>query len=137
MLKTAIPVSEYQLSRMLRELPRTSKNTSPSRGSGAASDPDMLPNGGPQPGYRSNPSTVVATAKAAVVRQSPQFTNLRHESGGVRRFAGTVECTAVRKNLTTRGRKMGTRRARATAGMALLIQAFLPLRSGRYRRGTG
>jgi hypothetical protein len=28
---------------MLRELPRTSKKTSPSRGSGAASDADMLP----------------------------------------------------------------------------------------------
>jgi hypothetical protein len=28
---------------MLRELPRTSKNTSPSRGNGAASDADMQP----------------------------------------------------------------------------------------------
>ena len=43
MLNTATPVSAYQLSRMLRELPRTSKNTSPSRGNGAASDADMLP----------------------------------------------------------------------------------------------
>jgi hypothetical protein len=43
MLKTETPVSAYQLSRMLRELPRTSKKTSPSRGSGAASDADMLP----------------------------------------------------------------------------------------------
>ncbi len=43
MLKTAIPVSEYQLSRMLLELPRTSKNTSPSLGKGAASDADMEP----------------------------------------------------------------------------------------------
>src|SRR5262249_30419876 len=43
MLNTAIPVSAYQLRRMLRELPRTSKKTSPSRGSGAASDADMLP----------------------------------------------------------------------------------------------
>jgi hypothetical protein len=43
MLKTATPVSEYQLSRMLRELPRTSKKTSPSRGKGAASDADMQP----------------------------------------------------------------------------------------------
>ena len=43
MEKTATPVSAYQLSRMLRELPRTSKNTSPSRGNGAASDADMLP----------------------------------------------------------------------------------------------
>jgi hypothetical protein len=43
MLKTEIPVSAYQLRRMLRELPRTSKKTSPSRGSGAASDADMLP----------------------------------------------------------------------------------------------
>ena len=43
MLKTATPVSAYQLSLMLRELPRTSKNTSPSRGKGAASDADMLP----------------------------------------------------------------------------------------------
>ena len=42
-LKTATPVSEYQLRRMLRELPRTSKKTSPSRGSGAASDADMEP----------------------------------------------------------------------------------------------
>ena len=42
MLKTAMPVSEYQLRRILRELPRTSKKTSPSRGKGAASD-DMLP----------------------------------------------------------------------------------------------
>ena len=42
-LNTATPVSAYQLSRMLRELPRTSKNTSPSRGNGAASDADMLP----------------------------------------------------------------------------------------------
>jgi hypothetical protein len=40
MLKTATPVSAYQLSRMLRELPRTSKKTSPRRGSGAASDTD-------------------------------------------------------------------------------------------------
>jgi len=36
-------VSAYQLSRMLRELPLTSKKTSPRRGSGAASDADMLP----------------------------------------------------------------------------------------------
>jgi hypothetical protein len=43
MLKTEIPVSAYQLRRMLRELPRTSKKTSPSRGSGAASEADMLP----------------------------------------------------------------------------------------------
>ena len=43
MLNTAIPVSAYQLRRMLRVLPRTSKKTSPSRGSGAASDADMLP----------------------------------------------------------------------------------------------
>ena len=43
MLKTATPVSAYQLSRILRELPRTSKNTSPSRGNGAASDADMEP----------------------------------------------------------------------------------------------
>jgi hypothetical protein len=42
MLKTETPVSAYQLKRMLRELPRTSKKTSPSRGSGAASDADML-----------------------------------------------------------------------------------------------
>jgi hypothetical protein len=42
-LNTATPVSAYQLKRMLRELPRTSKKTSPSRGSGAASDADMLP----------------------------------------------------------------------------------------------
>jgi hypothetical protein len=41
MLNTATPVSEYQLRRMLRELPRTSKKTSPRRGSGAASDADM------------------------------------------------------------------------------------------------
>jgi hypothetical protein len=43
MLKTATPVSAYQLSRMLRELPLTSKKTSPRRGNGAASDADMLP----------------------------------------------------------------------------------------------
>jgi hypothetical protein len=43
MLKTETPVSAYQLRRMLRELPRTSKKTSPSRGSGAASDADMVP----------------------------------------------------------------------------------------------
>ena len=43
MLNTEIPVSAYQLKRMLRELPRTSKKTSPSRGRGAASDADMLP----------------------------------------------------------------------------------------------
>src|ERR1700722_2827233 len=43
MLNTATPVLEYQLSRMLRELPRTSKKISPSRGNGAASDADMLP----------------------------------------------------------------------------------------------
>ena len=43
MLRTATPVSAYQLSRMLRELPRTSKKTSPRRGSGAASDADMPP----------------------------------------------------------------------------------------------
>jgi hypothetical protein len=42
MLKTETPVSAYQLSRMLRELPRTSKKTSPSRGNGAASDADMV-----------------------------------------------------------------------------------------------
>src|ERR1700733_4355554 len=41
MLKTDIPVSAYQLRCMLRELPRTSKKTSPSRGRGAASDADM------------------------------------------------------------------------------------------------
>jgi hypothetical protein len=52
MLNTATPVSEYQLSRMLRVLPRTSKNTSPSRGSGAASDPDMLPMVAPSPASR-------------------------------------------------------------------------------------
>ena len=49
MLKTAIPVLAYQLRRMLRELPRTSKKTSPSRGNGAASDADMLPMVAPQP----------------------------------------------------------------------------------------
>jgi hypothetical protein len=43
MLKTETPVSEYQLKRMLRELPRTSKKTSPSRGNGAAPDADMVP----------------------------------------------------------------------------------------------
>jgi hypothetical protein len=43
MLKTAMPVSAYQLSLMLLELPLTSKNTSPRRGSGAASDADMMP----------------------------------------------------------------------------------------------
>src|SRR5580693_2659450 len=43
MLRTATPVSAYQLSRMLREFPRTSKKTSPRRGSGAASDADMVP----------------------------------------------------------------------------------------------
>lgn len=43
MLNTAMPVSEYQLRRMLLELPRTSKKTSPSRGSGAASEADMQP----------------------------------------------------------------------------------------------
>jgi hypothetical protein len=43
MLNTATPVSEYQLSRMLLELPRTSKKTSPRRGRGAASEADMLP----------------------------------------------------------------------------------------------
>jgi hypothetical protein len=46
MLKTATPVSAYQLSRMLRESPLTSKKTSPSRGKGAcgaASDADMQP----------------------------------------------------------------------------------------------
>src|SRR5690348_16472362 len=43
MLNTDTPVSEYQLRRMVRELPRTSKKTSPSRGSGAASDADMVP----------------------------------------------------------------------------------------------
>ena len=37
------PMHPYELSRMLRELPRTSKNTSPSRGNGAASDADMQP----------------------------------------------------------------------------------------------
>src|ERR1700689_295019 len=42
-LKTEIPVSAYQLKRILLELPRTSKKTSPSRGSGAASDADMVP----------------------------------------------------------------------------------------------
>jgi hypothetical protein len=41
MLNTEIPVSAYQLKRMLRELPRMSKKTSPSRGRGAASDADM------------------------------------------------------------------------------------------------
>ena len=43
MLNTETPVSAYQLKRILRELPRTSKKTSPSRGSGAASDADMVP----------------------------------------------------------------------------------------------
>ena len=43
MLNTATPVAAYQLSRMLRDSPLTSKKTSPSRGSGAASDADMLP----------------------------------------------------------------------------------------------
>src|SRR5215468_11893468 len=43
MLNTATPVSAYQLSRMLRDSPLTSKYTSPSRGNGAASDADMLP----------------------------------------------------------------------------------------------
>src|SRR5580693_6073184 len=43
MLKTATPVSPYQLSRILRESPRTSKKTSPRRGRGAASFDDMVP----------------------------------------------------------------------------------------------
>src|SRR5262249_18344433 len=43
MLNTATPVSAYQLSRMLRDSPLTSKYTSPSRGNGAASAADMLP----------------------------------------------------------------------------------------------
>jgi hypothetical protein len=43
MLNTETPVSAYQLKRMLRELPRTSKKTSPSRGNGAGSDADMVP----------------------------------------------------------------------------------------------
>ena len=43
MLNTATPVSAYQLSLMQRELPLMSKNTSPARGKGAASETDMLP----------------------------------------------------------------------------------------------
>ena len=43
MLKTATELSAYQLSRMLRDSPRTSKKTSPSRGRGTASGSDMLP----------------------------------------------------------------------------------------------
>ena len=43
MLNTATPVSAYQLTRMVRESPRTSKKTSPRRGNGAASDADMVP----------------------------------------------------------------------------------------------
>ena len=43
MLNTATAVSAYQLSLRLLALPLISKKTSPSRGSGAASDADMLP----------------------------------------------------------------------------------------------
>ncbi len=43
MLSTATPVSAYQLIRRLREVLLTSKKTSPRRGSGAASDVDMVP----------------------------------------------------------------------------------------------
>src|SRR5262245_41267629 len=43
MLSTATPVSEYQLIRRLLALLRTSKNTSPRRGSGAGSVVDMEP----------------------------------------------------------------------------------------------
>src|SRR6202012_2540095 len=51
MLNTATPVSEDQLRRMLRELPRPSKKTSPRRGSGAASDADMEFMVGAAPGF--------------------------------------------------------------------------------------
>jgi hypothetical protein len=43
MLSTATPVSAYQLIRKVRDVLLTSKKTSPRRGSGAASDIDMLP----------------------------------------------------------------------------------------------
>jgi hypothetical protein len=43
MLSTATPVSEYQLIRRLLAVLRTSKNTSPRRGSGAGSVVDMEP----------------------------------------------------------------------------------------------
>jgi hypothetical protein len=49
MLNTATSVSAYQLSRMLRDSPLTSKKTSPNRGRGAASDADMLPMVNPEP----------------------------------------------------------------------------------------
>jgi len=43
MLSTATPVAEYQLIRRLLAVLRTSKNTSPRRGSGAGSVVDMEP----------------------------------------------------------------------------------------------
>src|SRR5215475_7344117 len=43
MLKTATELSAYQLSRMVRDSPLTSKKTSPSRGRGTAPGSDMLP----------------------------------------------------------------------------------------------
>jgi hypothetical protein len=43
MLKTATELSAYQLSRMVRDSPLTSKKTAPSRGKGTASGSDMLP----------------------------------------------------------------------------------------------
>src|ERR1700722_10704452 len=67
MLNTAIPVSAYQLTRMLREPPRTSKKMSPSRGRRPESGADMLPMVAP-PAVRSPAERLSTSYRVGPVR---------------------------------------------------------------------
>jgi hypothetical protein len=73
MLNTATPVSEYQLRRMLRELPRTSKKTSPRRGRGAASEADMDAMVAPDPAFVQFVAGLGAAARKLLSRDEPNY----------------------------------------------------------------
>jgi len=96
-----MPVLEYQLSRMLRELPRTSKKISPSRGTGAASDAEIPMLAPPaerlSTSYRVGLPRVTRDPLAAV---DPAFR--------ASRVSPTTTKTTHRKILATRGKKNAT-----------------------------
>jgi hypothetical protein len=121
MLNTAFPVSAYQLRRMLRVLPRTSKKTSPSRGSGAASDADMLPIVAPIPNVC--PASSEYCPGAPRVTQS-RLSVMRAACRGVSPPVGTA--AAGKKTHDSPGRKCHPAVRGPGARWHHSRQAFLP-----------
>ena len=119
MLNTAIPVSAYQLTRMLREPPRTSKKMLPSRGRRPESGADMLPMVAP-PAVRSPAERLSTSYRVGPVRL---MRDLLGAAGKVFRarlrfLNGFLELSQARKAARGKipaasGRKQPPRRARA------------------------